>query len=207
MIEGMVRGDARAEALVWNWAWPASEFESIVSSLPKKNIRLMAVSESMIEFTRGGVSAHVRDYSISVVGPGKNAKKMWSLARENGLGAVAKVQANCSWELSPFPYLPIMDLPAEHACNIAKEGVRGVMLSWSLGCCPAPNLRIFRDLRAGETSPDALLDRLAVEMYGDKAARARKAWKAFSDGYREYPFHVAVLYNGPQQWGWPIRCT
>ena len=201
MIEGMVRGDARAEALVWNWAWPASEFESIVSSLPKKNIRLMAVSESMIEFTRGGVSAHVRDYSISVVGPGKNAKKMWSLARENGLGAVAKVQANCSWELSPFPYLPIMDLPAEHACNIAKEGVRGVMLSWSLGCCPAPNLRIFRDLRAGETSPDALLDRLAVEMYGDKAARARKAWKAFSDGYREYPFHVAVVYNGPQQWG------
>ena len=151
MVEGMVRGDPKAEALIWNWAWPTNEYESIVSRLPKKNVRLMAVSESKVKFTRGGVDAHVADYSISVTGPGDAARKMWGLAEQNGLGAVAKVQANCTWELSPFPYLPVMDLPAQHACNIAREGVRGVMLSWSLGCCPAPNLRLFRDLRRGES--------------------------------------------------------
>ena len=201
MIRGMAKGDPSAEALVWNWAWPLEEQKDIVARLPKKGVRLMAVSENGVTYERGGVKWRVSDYSISVVGPGANARRLWDLAKENGVGAVAKVQASNSWELSPFPYIPVMDLVAEHACGIVKEGVTGVMLSWSLGCCPAPNLRIYRDLRRGETSPDGLLDRVAAELYGGKAQQARKAWKAFSDGFRNYPFHIASIYNGPQQWG------
>lgn len=201
LIAGMLRGDPSAEALVWNWAWPKDEQADIVSRLTKRNVRLMAVSENGVAYERGGVRGTVNDYSISVIGPGENARRIWGYAKENGIGAVAKVQANSTWELSPFPYMPVMDLVAEHACRLVKEGVDGVMLSWSLGCCPAPNLRVYRDLRRGETSPDALLDRIAFELYGAKAPQARAAWRAFSAGFSCYPFHIGTAYHGPQQWG------
>ena len=201
MVRGMLRGNPSAEALVWNWAWPIDEQTNIIARLPKRGVRLMAVSENGVEYERGGVKGRVNDYSISVVGPGDNARRLWGLAKDAGVGAVAKVQANNTWELSPFPYIPVMDLVAEHACGIVKEGVSGVMLSWSLGSCPAPNLRIYRNIRRGETNPEVLLDRIAAELYGDRAQQARKAWKAFSDGFRSYPFHIGCAYNGPQQWG------
>lgn len=86
-----------------------------------------------------------------------------------------------------------MDLVAEHAANLRREGVRGVMLSWSCGSAPAANLRPY----GGET-----LDAIAADLYGAAAVPAvRRAWSAFSDGYRRYPFDVVTVYKGPMQWG------
>lgn len=201
MIDGMTDGNPNAEALVWNWQWPKDEEGAIVASLPAHNCRLMAVSENGIKIRRGGVDAVERDYSISIVGPGENARRLWSYAKRRGIPSVGKVQAANSWELSSFPYIPTMDLVAQHAVNLANEGVNGVMLSWSLGCCPSPNLRVYSELRRGETDKDGVLDRLAKEIYGEKGAQARKAWTAFSEGFTNYPFTVGTIYNGPQQWG------
>ncbi len=202
MVEGMSKGSSSAEALVWNWAWPKEEEEAIVASLPKRGVRLMAVSENAMKVRRGGVEAVESDYSISIVGPGENALRFWNFAKAAGVPAVAKVQAANSWELSPFPYLPTMDLVARHASNLANAGVDGVMLSWSLGCCPSPNLSVYSELRRGERTPDGVLDRLAERLYGKaNAPRARAAWKAFSDGFENYPFSCQTIYNGPQHWG------
>lgn len=202
MIDGMVRGNPKAEALVWNWAWPKDEEDYIVRNLPTNHIRLMAVSENAVKVRRGGITAIENDYSISILGPGENARRLWGWADERGIPAVAKVQAANSWELSSFPYIPAMDLVAQHAVNLANEGVGGVMLSWSLGCCPSPNLAVYRDLRKGEKTPDALLDRLAARQYGAaNASRVRQAWKAFSDGFSNFPFALSTIYFGPQQWG------
>ena len=202
MIEGMAKGSPDAEALVWNWQWPRDEEEAIVAQLPKRNCRLMAVSENAMPICRGGVTEFENDYSISIVGPGENARRFWGFAKACGIPAVAKVQAANSWELSSFPYIPAMDLVARHACNIANEGVNGVMLSWSLGCCPSPNLSVYRDLRKGERTPDALLDRMAARLYGEaNVRRVRQAWTAFSDGFAHYPFSCDTIYNGPHHWG------
>ena len=201
MIEGMTAGNPDAEALVWNWQWPKNEEEFIVSQLPRRNCRLMAVSENSMRICRGGVEEVERDYSISIVGPGESARRFWGFARASGIPSVAKVQAGNSWELSSFPYIPVMDLVAQHAVNLANEGVNGVMLSWSLGCCPSPNLRVYRELRRGETTKDPVLDRMAAELYGEKAKVARAAWTAFSEGFANYPFSCSTIYNGPHQWG------
>ena len=201
MIEGMAKGDPTAEALIWNWQWPKDEEDAIVSRLPTHNCRLMAVSENAMPICRGGVQEIENDYSISIVGPGENARRFWGFAKTHGIPAVAKVQAATSWELGSFPYLPTMDLVAEHAARIVREGVTGVMLSWSLGCCPSPNLSVYRDIRKGETDKEGVLSRLATRLYGEKAARARQAWKAFSDGFVNYPFSTQTIYNGPHHWG------
>ena len=201
MIEGMAAGNPEAEAIIWNWQWPQEEESAIVAALPSRNCRVMAVSENAKRICRGGVDEVENDYSISIVGPGDNARRLWGFAKEHGIPAVAKVQAANSWELSSFPYLPVMDLVARHAVNLADEGVSGVMLSWSLGCCPSPNLRVFRELRKGETDAEGLLNRMATELYGVKSRQARLAWKAFSDGFANYPFSLGTIYFGPQQWG------
>jgi len=202
MISGMVKGNPKAEALLYSWAWPQADEPLIVSKLPRRNCRVMAVSEKGMPICRGGVRELESDYSISIVGPGEYAKRLWSLCRTNGIPAMAKVQAGNSWELSAFPYVPTMDLVAQHAVNLANERVSSVMLSWSLGCCPSPNLSVYRDLRKGETTVEGLLDRLAERLYGkDRVPQVRRAWKAFSDGFANYPFSCQTIYDGPHHWG------
>lgn len=201
MIRGMRKGNPKAEAIIYNWSWPTDEEESIVNLLPTEGVRLMAVSERGMEVCRGGIKVKEADYSISIVGPGENAKRLWRFAKNRGIPTVAKVQAANSWELSSFPYLPTMDLVAQHASNLANEEVDGVMLSWSLGCCPSPNLRVYNAFRCGEKDKEGALDRLARELYGDKAQQARLAWRAFSDGFENYPFACGSIYCGPHQWG------
>lgn len=175
---------------------------AIIGRLPKGKCRVMTVSERFMPIRRGGVDEIERDYSISIVGPGEYAKRIWRTAAANGIPTVAKVQAANSWELSTFPYLPVMDLVVRHAVNLVAENVSGVTLSWSLGCCPSDNLSVYRDIRRGETSADGLLDRMAERAYGKaNVPRVRRAWTAFSDGFANYPFSYLTIYRGPHQWG------
>ena len=204
MVKGMVAGNADAVAILWDWSWNMTDggASGVIARLPRKNVRIMSVSEQGMEFVRGGIKGIEEDYSISIVGPGTKSRDVWRIARENGIGTMAKVQVNCSWELSPFPYLPVADLVAEHAVNLKNEGVNGVMLSWSLGCYPSPNLALFRDLRVEDDNKDAILDRLANALYGAAAKeKVRESWRAFADGFREFPFSIGAVYNGPQHLG------
>lgn len=50
--------------------------------------------------------------------------------------------------------------------------------------------------------PTASLDKIAKDCYGEKSGVAvRKAWKEFSDGFKEYPYNINTLYTGPQHVG------
>jgi len=194
--EGVKAGDPNAEVIVWDWAWPKDERESIVAQLPKESCRVMAVSEIGIPTDRGGIKSEINEYSLSAPGPSERAKAIWAAARAHGMKTAAKVQAALTWEMSSVPYVPVMDIVAEHARNLAGSGVDGVMLSWSLGSAPTPNLFIYADYRRGE-GPDPVLNRLAERLYGQGGvARARAAWTAYSDGFREYPFHISSVYCG-----------
>ena len=202
LIEGMRRGNPEAEAVIWDWGWPDEMEPEIIRLLDKRNSRLMAVSERKSTITRGGVTHQTGEYSISVVGPAPRATNFWHIAHQHGLKTVAKVQPGATWEFAAIPYLPTMDLVAQHAFNLTRADVDGVMLSWSLGCSPSPNLTAYRDIRRGAKSPDEFLDALAARLYGAAAVPlARKAWTAFSDGFRNYPFSVGNVYSGPHEMG------
>ena len=194
--EGVKAGDPNAEVIAWDWGWPKDEREYIVSQLPKKSCRIMSVSEIGVPFERGGFKGEINEYSLSAPGPSERATAIWSAARACDMKTAAKVQAALTWEMSAVQYVPVMDIVAEHACNLAECGVDGVMLSWSLGSAPTPNLSLYADCRRGE-KPESLLNRLAERLYGrDGVARARTAWKAYSAGFREYPFNISSVYKG-----------
>jgi hypothetical protein len=106
---------------------------------------------------------------------------------------------NSTWEVSCIPAIPTIELIASHARNLAGEGVRDVMMTWSLGGYPSINFTVFQQMLS---DPSASLDEIARELYGEKSGPlVRQAWKEFSDGFAEYPYNIGTLYNGPQQLG------
>lgn len=189
-----------AKVIAWDWGWPEASCEEIINRLPKQ-CWFMSVSEWSMPINRGGVESIIGEYSISTVGPGPRATRNWEYARQAGLKTVAKVQVNSTWELSIVPAIPALDLVAQHAENLSKQSVNGVMLSWSLGGYPSENLKLFQSFNRGENADEVLKD-LAMAEYGDKAAAlVREAWRACSESFKEYPYHSGVVYFGPQHMG------
>lgn len=200
--EGVHRGNPKAKVISWDWGWHGhGDAPDIIAKLPK-GVWLLSVSEWALPIDRGGVKSKIGEYSLSAVGPGPRATRHWKLAQEAGLKTAAKVQLNNTWELSSVPYLPVMDLVAEHCHNLASAGVNGMMLSWSLGGYPSPNLEIAARFRTQPTPGIGdVLDAIAAERYGTEGAPlARKAWTAFSTAFREFPY-ACGLYSNPVQMG------
>ncbi|WP_200864686.1 hypothetical protein [Arcticibacter svalbardensis] len=199
---GVHKGNPDAKVIVWDWGWHDSDAFDIISKLPK-SVWFMSVSEWKKPFERGGVKTTVGEYSISVIGPGNHAKSHWEFAKKAGLKTVAKVQINNTWELSAVPWLPVPDLVAEHTSNLAKENIDGMMLSWSLGGYPSPNLEIaYAFAQQPNANTETILNNLALKRYGDKAVPyVRRAWTSFSKAFRQFPFSANVIYRSPLQYG------
>lgn len=199
---GVHQGNPDAKVIIWDWGWHGSWVEGLIKRLPQ-DVYLMSVSEWSKPIHRGGVSTAIGEYSISAVGPGPRATRHWALARERGLKTMAKVQVNCTWELSAVPCLPVMNLIAQHCDNLNRAGIDGMMLSWTLGGYPSANLELVSRLSARPApSIEEALRGLASSRYGGEAVpHALQAWSAFSSAFEEYPFHVGFVYGGPAQVG------
>jgi len=199
---GVHRASPHAKVIVWDWGWPDDQAAEVIAHLPKSSW-LMSVSEWGLPLDRGGVHTTVGEYCMSAVGPGPRALNHWALARAAGLRTVAKVQVNNTWELSAVPSLPVLDLVAANAHNLASSHVDNLMLSWTLGSYPSANLElVHRALARPGESGDQLLEELANERFGLAAApHARAAWRSFSTAFAQYPFDAGVVYTCPVQLG------
>ncbi len=201
--EGVHRESPNARVIVWDWGWNRhGDAPDTIAKLPER-VELMSVSEWALPIERGGVRGKIGEYSISAVGPGPRAKRHWALAKQRGLKTIAKVQFNNTWELSAIPFLPVLDLIAQHCENLADANVDGMMLSWTLGGYPSPNLQVAHRF---STLPDAdketVLNAIALHRYeAASVAPIRRAWTSFSDAFRQFPYHGSVLYLAPQQMG------
>jgi len=202
IAEGVLRADPSAKVIVWDWGWVDAWAEGIIAALPK-SCWFMSVSEWSLPIERGGVKSTVGEYSLSAVGPGPRAQRHWAIARQHGLRTVAKVQINNTWEMPAVPYVPVMALAGQHLRNLAQVGLDGLMLSWTLGGYPSPNLRLLREFRSDPLPEvDDAMRRAARECFGDPSAEAVVgAWKAFSEAFKEYPFNGGLIYHCPAHWG------
>jgi hypothetical protein len=196
--EGIRRAGTGAKLLAWDWGWTDSSAPGIIARLPAESW-LMSVSEWALPIERGGVKNTVGEYSISSIGPGPRAQKNWELARKRGLKTVAKVQAGCTWELSTIPYIPALENVARHAANLRSANVDGIMLGWTLGGYPSPNLEV---MTSEQGNVESTLLRAAEARVGKQLGPALvRMWKECSAAFREYPYDGAVVYNAPVQIG------
>ncbi len=198
--DGIRRAGAGSRLIVWDWGWKDEWAEPIVQKLPP-DAALMSVSEWSIPICRGGVDSVVGEYSLSTIGPGPRAKRHWELARRRGMKIVAKIQAGNTWELSAVPYIPAVANAAQHAANLREAHVDGLMLGWTLGGYPSPNLEVVAEVGRG-ADPDTAMNAVARRRFGQTLAPlVVAAWREFSAAFSEFPFHVGLLYHGPMQVG------
>lgn len=197
IARGVHRASPKARVIAWDWAWPREQIGDIIERLDK-SIIFQKTSESEMEIVKGGISNRIQDYSISNPGPSELSKTCWKKAQEEGLECSAKVQFNCSWEMSALPFIPAFDLVAEHARNLKNEGIKHIMLSWTLGGSPSPNIRLVNDVFEKGWS----VEDFVRSMYGaSEWETVMRAQREFSKGFREFPFHIGVLYDAPQNSG------
>jgi len=79
----------------------------------------------------------------------------------------------------------------EHISKIREQGVSNLMLSWTLGGYPSKNL-----MHAAKYFYESYDESVLGE---DESQQ--KAAKLFSEAFQEFPFHIDVLYQGPQNAG------
>ena len=202
IAEGVWRGNPNAKVICWDWGWKDEWIQPIIALLPNK-VYYQTVSEWGIPINRGRIQVSVGEYCISTVGPSERSKERWALAKEAGFKTMAKVQINTTWELSTLPYLPVMNLVAQHCRNLAETDINGLMLSWTLGGSPSPNLQLVEQFsKKPVPSVEQALTTVASDWYGkDAASEIVNAWSEFSAAFAEYPFSPTFIYNGPMQLG------
>lgn len=194
--------DPSLRTIAWTWAWDnfmtKDEIRECIDRIPKEVI-LQSNSEESKDFEIGGVKWKVADYSISIPGPSDFTKEVWDYARSRGHEVSAKVQINNSWECSTVPFMPVFDLIREHMIGLRNEGVRHLMLSWTLGGYPSISLKIASSCL--QDPSEEAYRALLREAYGEHASVIERASSVFSRAFREFPFHIQSLYHGPQNPG------
>ncbi len=200
--QGIQQAGTSAQLIVWDWGWRDEWAEAIIQRLPA-DVSLMSVSEWSIPIERGGIKSVVGEYSISTVGPGPRATRHWELARQRGLKTIAKIQAGNTWELSATPYIPALENVAQHAAHLRQAGVDGLMLGWTLGGYPSPNLEVVAEIgQSPDLTVEQALTQVAQRRFGlSNAPAVVKAWHSFSAAFREFPFNISVVYRAPMQFG------
>ena len=185
--EGAHRVSPDIKVFAWSWAWEDYN-EEIIRRLPK-DVILLSQSELHMPFDIGGVQGKVIDYSMSIVGPGERAKREWEIARDCGLEIGAKVQINTTWEASTVPAIPVAPSVDAHVRRLEQEGVRHLLLSWTLGGYPGANVA---------AAARRFYEKCTSEPIDERHWRAQEQ---FVEAFREFPFHLNVLYHGPQNAG------
>ena len=188
---GADRVNPDIKIIAWSWGWGSLD-EGIIEKLPDRVI-LQCQSELAVPFEIGGVKGEVLDYSMSIPGPGETARRQWAAARKRGLETSAKVQINTTWEGSTVPALPVYPLIENHMKALREEGVRHLMLSWTLGGYPSRNIA-----HAAKYFTESCAQSCAME---EESETIRRAVSVFAEAFREYPFHIGTLYRGPQNAG------
>ena len=104
-----------------------------------------------------------------------------------------------------MPYLPVLENITRHASALRDAGVTDLMLGWTLAHS-LPNLQAIAEIYACGS-----LESLAARRHGPVAAGAAVTfWRDCSAAFREFPFHIRVVYQAPLQMGpanplWPAR--
>ncbi len=197
MAKGAHEVKPNAKVVAWAWGWKDEWAHKVIPLLTEGQI-VQCTSEEAMKFCIGGVSAQVLDYTMSLCGPGEKAKKMWKVARECGVQMSAKVQLNNTWEMAVVPYVPVFDKVAKHVSQLKEQGIQHLQMSWTLGGCPSPNLRLASWLMGNKgTLKDFLIDWLGE----DVAEGVFCAQQKLSDAFSHYPFYIGTLYYGPQNFG------
>jgi len=218
MEKGMHAAAPNAELVSWLYMSdpidgkvPQHDLGDWVYELPAhtpKGVILQVNFESGVHRMEFGKELIGGDYWLSTPGPSSRFERLSSIARINQTAISSKIQSSTSHETATVPYVPVPSLLYQKFASMRRLGVSHTMLSWYFGNYPGLMNKAC-GLLSFEPFPDEdqFLHQLAA-LYWKKedVSKVVEAWKAFSDGYQQYPIINLFQYLGPMHDGpvWPL---
>jgi len=208
VIDAALKANPALKVMIWDWSWRreglmnGEDLEKFIRKLSPGAI-VMSGRERGIPIVRGGIKGEIEDYTLSIGGLGEMAKDTWRWARDAGFETAAKLQLNNSWECSTIPYIPLFRTVESIVSDVEKEGVEHIMLSWTLGGAPSPNIKLISEsffTCEGKNDKDKQTDIYDV-LYGEDKQTVKQATDKFCDAFSHFPFSHNGVYSGPSNSG------
>ena len=161
----------------------------VIANYPQDVIPLVTW-ENGKSFKRDGQSGHVKDYSISEIGPSEAAAAQIQLAKQRGFKSVyAKADAWASWQYGTFPYLPFPQQWYARYKALEEYGIDGTMESWSYGFKPnwVAEMRTWYSWSDGPPLQQLMRDIARREFGAGAEGDVLTAWEHFSEAIRQIP--------------------
>ena len=194
--------DPEIKTIAWTWAWKRYPNDERIRGIRilSKNCIVQNTSEEWLKIEKAGIKLQVDDYTLSNIPPSENSISGWKAAKESGHRTSAKVQLNTTWEGSTSPFIPVYENVCRYMQNLRNEGVDNIQLSWTLGGWPSDNLRIASAYFFKEENPFTY-EEILKATYGDRFESVKEAVHYFCEAFACFPFHIDMLYLGPQNAG------
>ena len=203
---GIRQVSSELEIVVWNWSWSWHEDSNrkIIEQLPD-DVILMA------DFERGGYkdlpsrpNFYMDEYSLSYAGPSEKCQAAFELARKQGIRFISKLQLGTTHELASVVNLPIIGNLYDKAVFQKERDVAGYMGCWNFGnILPNTNVEAFNFFISNECPKNkkSALRKFALHQFpGSNSDLLLQAWDLFMSAMDYYPFSIAFLYHGPQNY-------
>lgn len=203
MNRGIKAAAPAADVIAWSWAWSILEShpqKRLINLLPK-DVILLTDWETCGDGQKqvAGKKYPVDEYSLSYIGPCNRFLRHVRLAKQRKMKVMAKLQLAATHELASVPYIPVPFNLAEKMNGLRKHKVDGFLGCWNIGGELSPMTRLAGKMSRAPAIPAIqALRETAAEEFGEEAAdEVLKAWKLFSDGWKEYPMSCPFTWHSP----------
>lgn len=151
----------------------------------------------------GGVSKHLWDYSIHMIGPGEKAAAQIAACERAGIRCYLKSEPELGFEAPRLPHLPCLDRWWDRADALASCGASGAFVfpafrsNYGTSAAEVPKMAWWHPVATRDES----LTKLAARLFGSEAgAHVREAWRLVSEAVPRSP-KLPSYYTGPYYLG------
>lgn len=208
MAESARSVNSKAEVVIWPYSaehvWSAEKDQaSLIAKLNPGVVLLTEIEKDEYVSKEGGVSKHLWDYSIDMIGPGDRAKRQIAACEVRGIPVYLKSEPELGFEAPRLPNIPCMDRWVDRAEALASCGATGAWVFPAFRPCYGTIAAEVAKYSWWTPAPpkEAQLDTLALRLAGESAtAHVREAWRRVSEAV-EYSPDIPPYYTGPYYLG------
>jgi dienelactone hydrolase len=202
-LDGAIRSvGGRHRLIAWSYGWRPDWVERLIPTLPA-SVEVQADFTKGALIRRGGVTIPAGDYTIAEVGPSPVFERLREAGRDRPFWV--KTEHAISLDAIFVPFIPALDQFAARAAAVRAAEPVGWFANWQHYGFLVPHPALLLNRFAFDPVPDAddALDELAAGRFGRGAVPSiRRAWAAFSEAARAFPYSDPVARSpGPFQKG------
>ena len=197
---------SKIEIIAWNWGWSWNSDSNckIIQQLSTDIIVMADFERGGYKNLHGRSNFYINEYSLSYGGPSEECQAIFNLVQQRGVRFMSKLQLGTTHELASVVCIPMIANIYDKAVFHRNKNIAGFMGCWNFGnMLPNTNVEAFNFFISREcpNEKNVALQKFAEQYFPDgNVELLLQAWKLFASAMDYYPFTIAFLYHGPQNY-------